>query len=200
MIRNSRSIKRDERGAVIVEFALLLVPLLVGILGLMELGFQEYVRSQLQGVLNEAARAASVEHPKIGDPTTPVEDQIEQHVRDRKAPLVKTGNYTFTINSYDSFSTVGKPEPLTKDKNGNGKYDTGDCWLDSNPNGVYDTDSGSGGIGNADDAVVYEVDLKVPRLSPIGNFIGWNSEFEVDAKSIVRRQPYADQPTPPEVC
>jgi Flp pilus assembly protein TadG len=200
MTASVHSLKRDERGVAAVEFALLLIPLLVGILGFLELGYQSYVRSQLQGVLNEVARAASVEDPVIGDPTTSVEDQIQQRVRARMAPLVHSGNYTFTINSYDSFSTVGKPEALITDKNGNGRYDAGDCWQDSNPNGVYDTDSGTSGTGNADDAVVYEVNLTVPRLSPIGNLIGSGSSFQVDAKTIVRRQPFADQPKPPVVC
>lgn len=200
MTRALRTLDQDERGVAAVEFALLLVPLLVGILGFLELGYQSYVRAQLQGVLNEVARAASVEDPNIADPSATVEDQIQARVRSRMAPLVKSGNYVFTINSYDSFSTVGKPEALITDKNGNGRYDTGDCWQDSNPNGVYDTDSGTSGVGNADDAVVYEVDLTVPRLSPITRLIGAGNTFEVDAKTMVRRQPFADQPQPAVVC
>jgi Flp pilus assembly pilin Flp len=200
MTRAPISLGRDERGVTAVEFAILLIPLLVGILGFLELGYQEYVRAQLQGVLNEIARKASVEDPTIDDPADSIEDQIETRVRDRMAPLVKSGNYSFTINRYDSFSTVGKPEALITDKNHNGKYDKGDCFADSNNNGTYDTDSGESGIGAADDAVVYEVDLTAPRLSPIGSLVGVDNDFAIAAKSLVRRQPYADQADPPTVC
>lgn len=195
-----RTLTRDERGTTAVEFGIVLVPLLIGILGFMDLGYQAYVRAQLQGVLNEIARTASVEHPNIGDPDDSITDQIQAVVEERMAPLVKSGQYTFTVNSYDSFTSVGKPEALITDKNGNGKYDAGDCWQDSNENGQFDTDSGASGIGNADDTVVYEVDLRVPRLTPIPNLIGSSNEFLVVAKSIVRRQPYADQPQAPVVC
>jgi hypothetical protein len=199
MIR-SQKLGGDQQGVAAVEFALLSMPLLVALLGFLDLGYESYVRSQLQGALNRVAREASVEHPTIGDTNTTLEAQIQQRVRDRMAPLVKSGSYTFTISSYDNFSAVGRPEALITDVNGNGQYDAGDCWQDSNPNGSFDTDSGSGGVGNADDVVVYDVDVKVPRLTPIGKMIGASDPFDVDAKSIVRRQPFADQPKPPVVC
>jgi Flp pilus assembly protein TadG len=199
MIRASL-INRDQRGVAALEFGILCMPLTVALLGFLDLGYESYVRSQLQGALNKVAREASVEHPNIGDSQQTIETQIQNRVKDRMAPLVKSGTYTFTISSYDNFSSVGKAEALITDKNGNGKYDPGDCWQDSNPNGVFDSDSSSSGVGNADDVVVYSVNIKVPRLTPVGKLIGASDPFDVDAKSIVRRQPFADQPKPPTVC
>ncbi|HET8750209.1 MAG TPA: TadE/TadG family type IV pilus assembly protein [Sphingomicrobium sp.] len=198
-IRKS-GVRKDQRGVAAVEFAMLLTPLLVGILSFLDLSYQSYVRAQLQGVLNEVARAASVEHPDIDDPDDSLEDQIQSRVRTRMAGLVKSGDYTFSINSYHEFSGVGQPEALVTDVNGNGQYDSGDCWVDSNPNGTFDTDQGSDGIGGADDVVVYEVQMDIPNLTPIAGLIGGTGVFKADAKSIVRRQPYAAQAEPPVAC
>jgi Flp pilus assembly pilin Flp len=194
------NVRKDERGVAAIEFAMLLTPLLVGILSFLDLGYQSYVRSQLQGVLNEVARAASVENPNIGDPDTTLEEQIQARVRDRMAGLVKSGAYTFSIDSYHEFSGVGQPEPLVTDVNGNGQYDSGDCWQDSNANGTFDTDAASEGVGGADDVVVYEVQMNIPNLTPMAMLIGGTGVFKADAKSIVRRQPYAAQVEPAVVC
>lgn len=194
------TLTRDQSGATAIEFGILLVPLLVTILGFMELGYQSYVRAQLQGVLNEVGRAASVESPQFGDLNTPLESRIEQRVRDRMAPLVKSGTYTFKLSNYQDYAGVGRPEALVTDVNGNGQYNPGDCWEDSNPNGAFDLNRGRSGVGGADDIVVYDVSIDVPRLSPIVNFIGASNQFQVNAKSVVRRQPFADQRKPAVAC
>jgi Flp pilus assembly protein TadG len=86
MIR--RRLGTDESGATIVEFALILVPMLMVILGFMELGYQSYVRSILQGSLNDVARTATVEDPNLGDAALPIETRIENRVMARMYPLV----------------------------------------------------------------------------------------------------------------
>ncbi|HBQ54317.1 MAG TPA: hypothetical protein DD790_07490, partial [Erythrobacter sp.] len=44
-----RGIRRDDSGATIVEFAIILVPMVILLMGGIELGYNSYVRSVLQG-------------------------------------------------------------------------------------------------------------------------------------------------------
>ncbi len=191
--RRSIGLVRDESGAVLVEFAILLIPLLAIVMGFMELGYQSYVRSTLQGTLNDIARTAAVEDPVLGDDSLPLEERIEDRVRERMSSLVQSGTYEFEISNYKNFSAVGQPEALITDVNGNGQHDAGDCWEDTNPNGTFDLDGGQSGIGGADDVVVYEVTLSVPHLLPVAAIIGAGDAFGVKAATTIRIQPYADQ-------
>ena len=54
-----RKLRADERGATIVEFALVAMPLCVLVMGGFDLGHQSYIRSVMQGALNDAARRAA---------------------------------------------------------------------------------------------------------------------------------------------
>ncbi len=191
---------RDESGATIVEFSILLVPLLAVMLGFLELGYQSYVRSMLQGTLNDVARAAAVEDPDLGDSSLSLEARIEKHVKDRMSKLVKSGTYEFEISNYKNFSAVGQPEALVTDINKNGEYDEGDCWEDTNPNEAFDLDGADSGVGGADDVVVYEVTLSVPHLLPIAAFGGPSKNFDSQAATMIRIQPYADQKKPEVAC
>lgn len=191
---------RDEAGATIVEFALVLAPLLAVVLGFTELAYQSYVRSILQGALNDVARIAAVENPNLGAASDPLEARIETRVRERMAPLVKSGTYDFDVRNYQDFASVGKPEALVTDVNGNGSYDPGDCWEDSNPNGTFDLDGSRSGVGGADDVVIYRITLTAPELLPVAPFVGGDGKFNARAATTVRIQPYGDQRKPEVVC
>jgi hypothetical protein len=114
---NRNALARDDSGAALVEFSLVLVPLLIVVLGFMELGYQSYVRSVLQGSLNDVARVASVENPSLGDSSLPLETRIQNRVKARMSPLVRTGTYDFDISNYKDFASVGRPEALVTDVN-----------------------------------------------------------------------------------
>lgn len=184
----------DARGATVVEFALILVPMCIMLLGTLELGYRLFLGAKLQGALHEAVRQAT-----IGDKTS---SQIDTLVTNKMSPFVKANQVSFVRKSYYQFSGVDKPEKLLTDKNGNGAYDTGDCWRDDNGNKSYDSNSGSGtnGIGGADDIFYYEVKVTFDRLIPLGGFLGWSNSETMSANTILRNQPYAAQVTPETVC
>lgn len=191
---------RDARGAALTEFGLILVPLSVVLLGTFDLGYQSYVRSVLQGALNDVARTASVETPDFGARTGTVEQRIETALKDKVSVLGRSGTFDVKISNYYRFSGVGKPERLVTDVNGNGRYDPGDCWLDTNPNGVFDLDSGKSGLGGADDIAFYEVTLRKPRLLPLSGLMGISPNYEFRATTAMRTQPYANQKQPEVKC
>ena len=195
-----RNLQRDERGVSAIEFGILSVPLLVMLMGFGEMGYESYVKSNLQGTLNDVARAAVVESPKVGTGTDPIETRIKDEVKARMETLVKGGTYNFDLLNYTNFDQVGKPEALVTDVNGNGQYDAGDCWEDSNANKTFDLDSGSSGLGGADDVMVYNVKLTATHLFPIQKLIGGGDTFDVSASALVRIQPYGKQREPEVEC
>lgn len=193
------NLARDNRGAAMIEFGLLIVPLMAMIMAAGELGYRTYVKAQLQGSLNDVARSVVVEKPGISGTGT-VEQRIETAVKDRMKPLLQSGSWSFSIENYTSFNAIDKPEPLVTDKNGNGRYDKDDCWVDTRDNKKFDSDGGRTGLGGADDVVVYDVRLTANNLFPVMGFFRAGPTFVTQATALVRTQPYAKQREPEVIC
>lgn len=193
---------RDESGATIVEFALLSIPLMAIILGGVDLGYQQYTRSLMQGALNDAARLAAVEDPQLAYKGDTVEEQVANLVREIAGTIARDADIQVSQKSYFDFSDIGNPETLMSDFNGNGQFDEedGDCWEDLNDNGEFDTDSGASGIGGANDVVFYTADISMPRLVPLHKFVSVSEKIEMELETAIRNQPYANQGTPAVLC
>ena len=200
MIGLAKLLKRDERGATIVEFALVLTPMLLFIFGGLDLGYQAYLRAAVQGALNDVSRIGGLEAPQLNCAGTTTEKKIECAIKARSDVLARNATYTITSKNFYNFSDVGRAEKLQTDYNGNGRYDPGDCFVDLNENGIYDEVAGRVGTGGADDVAFYEVDLSAPRLFPIHKFIDVSPNYSIVATAAVRNQPYATQRVPPTTC
>lgn len=197
-----KRLAKEETGATIIEFAIILIPLLILLLGGMDLAYQSYVRSVLQGALNDIARGASVETPSITCGTGAIEAKVECMIKEKVNNVARQGEYDVKIKNFYQFSGVGRSEKLTTDKLTVGVYDPGDCWEDVNNNGTFDEDTSSGrtGVGGADDIAFYEVNLKMPRITGITSFLSGGPNYDITARAAVRNQPYKTQATPPTVC
>lgn len=180
-----RRLGGDQRGATIVEFAMILPVMSVLLLGALDLGYRAYVQSIVQGSLHEAARMATV-----GGVST---DTIAAHVRTRLRDFSRNATITTTARSYSDFTNVRIPETITSDTAPTGRYNFGDCFRDENGNGRYDLDRGRSGMGNAEDVVYFEVSMTYPHILPIGGFLGgdWNNNVTIRQNTLLRNQPYA---------
>jgi Flp pilus assembly protein TadG len=195
-----RSLASDPSGATLPEFGLLAIPLCMLLTGVLDLGYQSYIRSVLQGALNDVARAASIESPNIGSGQGTLESRISAEIRSRMESLVRGATYSVNISNYYRFAGVGQPERLVNDRNSNGRYDALDCWEDTKANGTYDTDSGTTGVGGADDVVFYDVTMTTPRIVPTASLFGASPNVSVSVRAAVRSQPYANQRQPAIRC
>lgn len=187
-----RRFAQDERGVTIVEFALISVPMLVTLLGFLDIGYEQYMQAQLTGAVHAAVRSATVGNQSV--------DQVDNVVYQMMAPMAPRNAIAITHVSYRQMSGVHKPEVLTTDLNGNGRYDPGDCWIDSNPNGVWDGDAGLTGLGGSDDIIYYKASVTYDRFLPMGRLLGWPARQTVSADTVMRNQPYAGHPAPATVC
>lgn len=189
-----RDIDTDESGATLVEFSLVAGPLILLLLGIIDLGYRGYVDTVAKSQLHEIAREASTGGLSV--------EQIKQRAEDRLRPvLMNSARVEIEVESYFSFTNIGKPEPITVDDNGNGMVDSGDCYLDNNRNDTFDTDFGiADSTGGPDDIVSYTISIRSPRMFPLAEMFGRSQNMLIENSTAVRNQPYGEQNILVEVC
>ena len=197
MIRTLHGIARDRRGVTIIEFALVLPVMLLTMMGLGELLYQEYAQSILTGAVQKAARDSGIEG---GAATTAMIDGavvnmvkiIVKNPTNTCTPTGTTASWCSTRKTYDSFSEVGTPEPFT-DANKNGVLDKGECFTDQNGNGRYDLDPFVDGQGGASAVTLYTMSITYPRIFPVAGLFKWPKTQTITATTLLKNQPYASQ-------
>jgi hypothetical protein len=197
-----RALAADARGVTIIEFAIVAPVLLVLLLGGFDLAHQSYVRSVLQGALNDAARRAAVEDPAFVAAGDTLEERVANLIIGQVEPLTPDAEIQIDQSNFFDFTGIGNPEKLMTDVNGNGAYDAadGDCFSDLDEDGAYDLDAGRSGIGGANDVVFYTADITMPRLLPVAGLIGFSPNYDMSVSAAIRNQPFGTQSTPPVVC
>lgn len=187
-----RRLVGNARGIAIVEFAIVATPLFIVLLSLVDLGFRQYMQTQLEGTLEQASRKVT-----IGGVTPAT---IQTFVTNRMRLILPGTTVTVVPKAYDDFDDVGKPEPITTDTAPLGIYNTGDCFLDLNVNGRWDADSSASGNGSGDDVIYYTATATFPALLPLTRWLGFGSNRVVVSTIAVRNQPFAAQAQPTTVC
>lgn len=183
MIR-AMCLARDARGVTAVEFALVAPVMLMTIMGLFDMGHAQYTRALLEGAIDKASRAATVE----GSSTTSIDARVTTVVKQ----IAPSATLTFNRTTYSDFSDVGMPEDFD-DVDKDGTCDNGEPFEDANGNGTYDLDRGKTGNGGARDAVLYTVSVSYKRILPIGRLIGQSDTMKLSVTSVLRNQPYGIQ-------
>jgi Flp pilus assembly protein TadG len=106
-VKARHSLLRDERGATLVEFALVAPVLLLALLGLMDMGYNYYIQAQLQGTVQKAARDATLERALTS--TREIDERVSAAVH-RLAP---GASLEFARSSYSSFADVSLAEDFS---------------------------------------------------------------------------------------
>jgi Flp pilus assembly protein TadG len=186
-----RSLARNRDGATAVEFALITPALLTVLLGIFELGYEIYAQTMLQGAIQQAARASTIEGAATNITA------INAVVSDAVHEIVPGAQITFDRKSYTNFGDVGLPEDYT-DANNNGECDNGEPFEDANGNDTWDADRGvAGSVGGARDAVLFTVTVTYDRPFPLADLVpGMSNTLTTRAATVLRNQPYDDQRVP----
>lgn len=191
MVREQiKAVHDDEAGATLVEFALLAPVLLTLLLGLFDMGFNLYTKTQLEGAIQEAARESTIEG--AASRQSAIDNSVTAAVH-----IISPGaTVTFDRRAFQNFSDVSRPEDYT-DVNGDNTCNDGEPYEDANGNGAWDTDSGTTGFGGARDAVLLTVTVTFPRAMPVAKLIGLSSNQVLNTQTVLRNQPYGAQSLPP---
>ena len=180
-MRRMPALRSDRRGVAAVEFAFAAPILFLVMFGIFDISYNLYVSSVLQGAVNRAARAATMENAKP--------EHVDQIVKDATGRLMAGPTLTFSRKAYVNFTDMNRIEDFT-DVNGNGTCDAGEPYTDANGNGTWDKDRGKGGMGGARDAVLYEVTLSYQRMFPLGKMLGLSNRVVHRNRSVLRNQPW----------
>jgi len=178
-----RRLRKQQRGAAAVEFALAAPVFLLLLMGIFDYSWQMYARQVLQGAVSHAGRDATLETNAAS------QTDLDAAVRKKVTDVFHDATLTFDRKAYESYDDIGDPEAFT-DKNGNGSYDSGECFEDVNGNGSWDADRGAAGNGGAEDVVLYTASMKVTRILPVWRMLGQSQETTLTATTVLRNQPY----------
>lgn len=183
-----RTLRRDKRGATIVEFALVSPVMILMMMGLGDLGYQVYAQSILNGAMQKAGRDSAIQGGANATAT------IDGKVTAMMSTIAKNATIDFTRRSYSTFSSISKPEPFD-DINRNGRRDAGECYTDMNSNKAWDAapDPGTDGQGGGNDVTVYTATVTYPHLFPVARLLGWPANQTITATTLLKNQPFAVQ-------
>ena len=185
-----KALLADRTGATIVEFAIVVPILLLLIIGLFDIAYNLYMISNLQGIVQKAARDSTLQST---DPTA-ADTALDTMVTSRVHALYPSATVTPTRRFYRTYADASAKQAETwTDTNHNGTCDQGEPFIDTNNNGVWDPDGGNGGQGGAKDRTVYTVTVTYPHMFPIANAMGWSKTVTLAATTVLANQPYADQ-------
>ena len=183
-----KRLRRDARGATIIEFAVVAPILLLAIMGLSDLAYRSYAQSVLSGAMQKAARDSTLQGG--AQQTSQVDNKVMVELRE----VAKNATFTSSRTSYTKFSDVNG-ERFT-DADNDGVRDPGECYEDVNANGAWNATLGSTGQGGASDVTLYRMTVTYPRIFPLAAMMGWSQSQQIIGKTLIKNQPYASQNVP----
>jgi Flp pilus assembly pilin Flp len=133
MRRRKLRLQSDASGAAAVEFGLIAPFMLLGLLGVFDLGYNMYAATLMRGAIYKAARDSTIEG--AGNQWT----SLDQRVSDVVHVIAPGAVLKYTRKSYRSYYEVGQSEDFT-DINGNSICDNREPFEDANGNGSWDED------------------------------------------------------------
>jgi hypothetical protein len=187
-----RRLWQDRNGAAVLEFALVLPPLCLILVGMFEVAMVTFCQASMEGALREAGRYG-------------VTGQDEATIDERKEKILEIVDHytlglfniedaTVTTKVHSDFSGVGGAsigEPITYDANGNGEYDAAtDEYQDVNGNGEYDDPRED--AGERAEIVEYTVEYDWPLMTPFMANIMGNADGKIPLKAsiVLRNEPW----------
>src|SRR3546814_13364833 len=102
-----RRLRRNKRGAALIEFAMTAPLFLLVLMGAFDYCWQMYAQQVLQGAVSKAGRASTLEAyaSSQADLDTLVREQVQQ--------VFANAEVTFSRKAYDSFDPGGRAERYT---------------------------------------------------------------------------------------
>ncbi len=200
-----RHLRKDQNGSTILEFAIIAPVFLFMLLGTFEIGYAIYMRSALNGAMQQAARDAALQDGNSPTARRAIDDQVRNVLKAVNGSLTDN-DIKITRKSYVNFSEVERMEQYT-DTNSNGKCDNNEPFTDENGNGKWGT-VGFAGNGGARDSILYSVTVKYPPIFPFKNFSrnapdsrasftleGFGDEWSLTSETLLKNQPFGNQAT-----
>ena len=183
-------LRDDASGVSVTEFGLIAPVVATLMMGAMDGGHTLYMRTVLDGSIQDVARDSSLEDGSI----LAKQEAIYGRIRDQIQHLNKNATVTIKRRYYRNFTGAANAvaEEYT-DNNSNGTCDNGEPYVDANLNEAWDSDGGDAGQGGAKDVSIVTVTVSYPRLFPVAKLIGLPNVISLASTTVLANQPYGDQ-------
>jgi hypothetical protein len=160
------------------------------LLGTLDAGHSIYMRSVLDGAIQDIARDSSLEDGGI----LSKQEIIDARIKEQINRLNKDATVTITRRYYRNFTNAynAEEEDYT-DTNNDGECNNGEPYIDANLNETWDSDGGDAGQGGAKDVSIVTVKVSYERLFPMAKLAGLPENVTVAANTVLANQPFGDQ-------
>jgi len=188
-----KRLRRNQRGATLIEFAMVAPVLLVVIMGLLDMSYRLYAKAMFEGAMQKAARDATLESGATVATGTLIDSKVKEAFKNLNG-TVNDASFSFTRRNFKDFTNAGKMEPSTgpggqcPQPAGTGAY----TYVDVNNNNVWD-DGAISGQGGANDVVLYTATVTYKALSPVNGLFGASAMQTIKVSTVLRNQPYNSQ-------
>lgn len=192
MLKTLRCIASDEQAVSVTEFGLIAPVMIMLIMGTYDVGHEMYVRTVLNGALQEVGRDSSLEGATNADQRQEIDNKLAAMVLE----VAPNADIDVTRRYYKTFSQAASAqaeEIIEDEEDADGVCDEGETFLDANHNGIWDQDGGTDGQGGAKDVVIIKVTVSYRRLFPAASMIGYGSDVSLVSDSVIANQPYGQQ-------
>ena len=191
-MKRPTNLRREERDATLVEFALFAPVLMIVMMGLLDMSYRLYATAMLNGEVQKAARDATLESSTNAVALAALDTRVKEGFRQVNG-TVNDSNFVITRRNFANFTNAGKMEPST----GPG----GVCaptftYVDVNNSGTFD-DGASSGQGRTDDVTLYTVTVTYKSLFPVNALYVASTNQTITSQTVLRNQPFNDQAARP---
>jgi Flp pilus assembly protein TadG len=188
-----KRLRADKRGAALMEFVFVAPVLLMVIMGLLDFGYRLYAKAVFEGVLQKAARDATLEGNASVASSTAIDTKVMDAFKDLNGTLTDN-SFSFTRRNFKDFSNAGTMEPSTG-PGGNCAASVGGTtytYVDVNNSNSWD-DGAVSGQGGANDVVLYTATVTYHAIFPVNSLFGAPTTQTITASTVLRNQPYNNQ-------
>ncbi|MGB5075958.1 MAG: TadE/TadG family type IV pilus assembly protein [Sphingorhabdus sp.] len=184
------NIARDASGISITEFGLIAPVVCVMLLGTLDAGHTLYMRTVIDGAIQDIARDSALEDGGI----LAKQEAINARITDQVKRLNKNATVDIKRRYYRNFTNAAnaQAEEFT-DTNNDGTCNNSEPYVDANLNESWDSDGGDAGQGGAKDVSIVTVTVSYARLFPMAALAGLPENVSIAATTVLANQPYGDQ-------
>ncbi len=207
MIGKKRKFRSDERGSYIIEFTVLVLPMMTFLLGAIEVGYYSYATAKTEGIIREVSRLSATGFFLTNEATDDSDDDeaggedddatpptslelITEYVREQ-VKGIPGANFDVDVKSYQDFQDIENPEPITHDAVPlGGAPGVDDCFIDVDGNGEWTENiAGTDGVGGSEDIVYFGLAVSYePLFSLSKTFAG--DKMVIDLNAAIKNEPF----------
>lgn len=190
MKKTVHSLAHSQTGISVTEFGLIAPVVATMLLGSMDAGHTLYMRTVLDGAIQDIARDSSLEDGGI----LAKQELIDHRITEQIKRLNKNATVDIKRRYYRNFTNAyNAEEEEYTDTNNDGECNNGEPYVDANLNDTWDSDGGDAGQGGAKDVSIVTVTVSYDRLFPMASLAGLPEQVTVAANTVLANQPFGDQ-------